>query len=143
MLLTPDYELTGWWKALDEANYSDDQVIALYEDHGTSEQFHSEFKTDLDLEHLPPGKFDTSDMMRCLPALVYNIPHYMGQSCLIGPDAPIRHSAKRRHLKNVIQVLIFMAVRFRKKGRQNWLRFGHHRPGFKSFHQLLSSHALC
>jgi hypothetical protein len=25
-------------------------VIGLYQDHGTHEQFHSEFKTDLDLE---------------------------------------------------------------------------------------------
>lgn len=143
MFLTPDYELEGWWTTLDEADYSDDQVIALYEDHGTSEQFHSEFKTDLDLERLPSGKFDTNDLVMCLAALVYNILRYMGQSCLLGPDAPIRHSAKRRRLKTVIQELIFMAARFLKKGRQYWLRFGRHCPGFKSFHQLLSSHALC
>nr|CRH07956.1 protein of unknown function [Candidatus Magnetococcus massalia] len=28
----------------------EEDVIALYKAHGTSEQFHSEFKTDLDLE---------------------------------------------------------------------------------------------
>jgi|GEM_PF-2572476 len=33
--------------------------MVLYSDHATSEQFHSEFKTDLDLERLPSGKFDT------------------------------------------------------------------------------------
>ncbi len=70
MFLTPDYELKGWWVTLDEADYSDDQVIALYGDHGTSKQFHSEFKTDLDLEHLPSGKFDTNDMVMCLAVLV-------------------------------------------------------------------------
>jgi hypothetical protein len=32
-------------------------VIELYRQHATSEQFHSEFKTDLDLERLPTGKF--------------------------------------------------------------------------------------
>ena len=36
------------------------QIIALYADHGTHEQFHSEFKTDLDLERPPSGKFDTN-----------------------------------------------------------------------------------
>ena len=118
MFLTPDYgELKGWWTTLNEANYSDDQVIALYDDHETSKQFHSEFKTDLDLEHLPSGKFDTNDMVMCLAALVYNILRYMWQSCLLGPDAPIRHSAKRRRLKTVILELIFIAVRFLKKGR--------------------------
>ncbi|MGV0036717.1 MAG: hypothetical protein ACNYPE_17840 [Candidatus Azotimanducaceae bacterium WSBS_2022_MAG_OTU7] len=30
----------------------------LYADHGTSEQFHREFKTDMDIERLPSGKFD-------------------------------------------------------------------------------------
>ncbi len=143
MFLTPDYELEGWWTTLAEVDYSDDQVIALYEDHGTSEQFHSEFKTDMDLERLPSGKFDTNDLVMCLGALVYNILRYMGQSCLLGPDAPIRHSAKRRRLKTVMQELIFMAARLIKKGRQYMLRFGCHCSGFKSFHQLLSSHALC
>ena len=38
-------------------------VIALYREHATSEQFHSEFKTDLDLERLPSGKFDTNDLL--------------------------------------------------------------------------------
>lgn len=109
----------------------------------TYKQFHSEFKTDLDLERLPSGKFDTNDLVMCLAALIYNILRYMGQSCLLGPDAPIRHSAKRRRLKTVIQELIFMAARLLKKGRQYKLRFGRHCPGFKSFHQLLSSHALC
>lgn len=143
MFLTPDYELEGWWTTLDEDDFSDDQVIALYEDHGTSEQFHSEFKTDLDLERLPSGKFDTNDLVMCLGALIYNILRYMGQSCLLGPDSPVRHSAKRRRLKTVIQELIYIAARFLKKGRQYRLRFGRHCPGFKSFHQLLSSHALC
>ena len=36
-------------------------VIDLYKHHGTHEQFHSEIKTDLDLERLPSGKFDTND----------------------------------------------------------------------------------
>jgi hypothetical protein len=36
-------------------------VVELYYDHGTSEQFHSEIKTDLDLERLPAGKFATND----------------------------------------------------------------------------------
>ncbi|OOY93750.1 transposase [Solemya velum gill symbiont] len=143
MFLTPDYELEGWWTTLAEENYSDDEIIALYQDHATSEQFHSEFKTDLDLERLPSGKFDTNDLVMCLGALVYNILRYMGQSCLLGPDAPVRHPAKRRRLKTVMQELIFMAARLLKKSHQHRLRFGCHCPGFKSFHQLLHKHALC
>ena len=39
------------------------QIIDLYSDHGTSEQFHSEFKTDMDIERLPSGKFATNQLV--------------------------------------------------------------------------------
>ena len=49
-LLLPVIDLEGWWTSLaDEAT----TVIELYQHHGLHEQYHSEFKTDLDLERLP------------------------------------------------------------------------------------------
>jgi hypothetical protein len=45
-LLNPDITLEGWWTDLAMA---EEDVIELYRQHATSEQFHSEFKTDLDL----------------------------------------------------------------------------------------------
>jgi len=58
-LLLPEYVLEGWTTTLAERLNPAD-VIALYCDHATHEQFHSEFKTDMDLERLPSGKFDTN-----------------------------------------------------------------------------------
>jgi hypothetical protein len=72
-LLIPDIEIEGWWTSLDRSQYDDDTIIALYQDHGTSEQFHSEFKTDLDIERLPSGKFATNDLIMTMAALSYNI----------------------------------------------------------------------
>ena len=86
-------------------------IIALYADHGTHEQFHSEFKTDLDLERLPSGKFDSNYVVCGLAALTMNILRLMGQAGLHGPDAPVRHPAKRRRLKTVMQELIYRAGR--------------------------------
>ncbi|SEM11341.1 Transposase DDE domain group 1 [Halomonas daqiaonensis] len=57
-LLEPDYELEGWWTSLDD---TPEAVIQRYQAHATHEQFHSEIKTDLDLERLPSGKFATND----------------------------------------------------------------------------------
>jgi len=34
-----------------------------------------------------------------LAVLAYNILRWMGERALLGPDAPIRHRAKRRRLK--------------------------------------------
>ncbi|WP_373190692.1 IS1380 family transposase, partial [Halomonas sp.] len=59
-LIEPEYELEGWWTRLDEAPQA---VIQRYQAHATHEQFHSEIKTDLDLERLPSGKFATNDLI--------------------------------------------------------------------------------
>ena len=48
-LLIPEITLEGWWTSLD---IEEEKVIELYADHGTSEQFHSEFKTDMDIEQI-------------------------------------------------------------------------------------------
>lgn len=139
----PDYELEGWWTTLDEKHYSDDEIIALYEDHATSEQFHSEFKSDLDLERLPSGKFATNALIMSLAALTYNILRCMGQKALLGDDSPVRHTAKRRRLRTVMQELIYQAARLVKSGRQYFLRFSRYSPGYRAYRRLLSEYALC
>ena len=97
------------------------EIIALYADHGTHEQFHSEFKTDLDLTRLPSGKFDTNYLVCQLAALAMNILRLMGQRGLLGPDAPVRHSAKRRRIKTVMQELIYRAARLiETAGASSW-----------------------
>jgi hypothetical protein len=68
LLLIPDIEIEGWWTSLDAADYDHPLIIALYHDHATAEQFHSEFKTDLDIERLPSGKFATNDLIMSLSA---------------------------------------------------------------------------
>jgi hypothetical protein len=88
LLLEPDYELEGWWTSLDEAP---EAVIKRYQAHATHEQFHSEIKTDLDLERLPSGKFATNDLILHLAQLAYNILRLMGQLGMTGELSPVRH----------------------------------------------------
>jgi len=47
MLLVTDLTLEGWTTSL-PTQVGIQDIIALYADHGTHEQFHSESKTDLD-----------------------------------------------------------------------------------------------
>jgi hypothetical protein len=72
-LLLPKITFDGWWKSLGEVTCADATVIALYCDHATSEQFHSEFKTDLEIERLPSGKFANNDLVMAWAVLTYNI----------------------------------------------------------------------
>lgn len=53
ILLIPDIEIAVYWTSL---TASPDDVLPWNPDHGTMEQYHSEVKTDVDLERLPSGK---------------------------------------------------------------------------------------
>jgi len=122
-LLIPDIELEGWWTSL---KLADEKIIELYKGHGLCEQYHAEIKTDMDLERLPSGKFATNQLVMACGAVVYNILRFVGQTALVGANGIIRHEAKRRRIKTVIQELIYFAGRMIATGRQLKLRFSRH-----------------
>jgi hypothetical protein len=125
-LLVPEIELEGWWTSL---TLPIEEVIAHYRYHGTHEQFHSEIKSDLDLERLPSGKFDTNDAILHLGSFAYNCLRLLGQLGLTGEVAPIRHPAKRRRLKTVLQEIMYRAAKFVAHARRLILDFGRNFAG--------------
>jgi len=133
LLLSPDITVEGWWTNLD---LPEQKIIKLYANHGLSEQFHSEFKSDLDLERLPSGKFATNALIMALGSLAYNILRLIGQLGLLGDYSPVRHPAKRRRLKTVIQELIYLAARLIRTARRLKLRFSRHCPGYEAFTRI-------
>jgi len=135
-LIVPEVELEGWTTSLSAEQFNADKIMALYADHGTHEQFHSEFKTDLDLERLPSGKFDTNYLVCQLAVLAMDILRLMGQRGLLGPDAPVRHPAKRRRIKTVMQELIYRAGRLIEHGRRLILGLGANDRAAKAFSRL-------
>jgi hypothetical protein len=130
LLLVPEVTVEGWWTNLE---LPEKKIIALYKNHALSEQFHSEFKTDLDLERLPSGKFATNAAVMALGAFAYNILRFIGQLGLLGEKSPVRHPAKRRRLKTVIQELMYLAARIIRSGRRLRLRFSKHCPAYWAF----------
>jgi hypothetical protein len=135
VLLIPEVTVEGWWTSLD---LPEQKIIKLYENHGLSEQFHSEFKSDLDLERLPSGKFATNALIMALGSFAYNILRLIGQLGLLGDYSPVRHPAKRRRLKTVIQELVYLAARLVSTARRLKLRFSRHCPGFEAFARVYS-----
>jgi hypothetical protein len=123
MLLEPDIELEGWWTNL---KLPDQEIIELYKGHALCEQYHAEIKTDMDLERLPSGKFATNQLVMACGALVYNILRFIGQVALVNAKGIIRHEAKRRRVKTVIQELVYFAGRLITSGRRLKLRFSRH-----------------
>ena len=80
VLLAPEYELESYYTSLKTAPAED--IQALYHAHGTSEQFHSELKTDMDLERLPSGKFATNAVVLAFGVFTYNLLRIIGQESL-------------------------------------------------------------
>ena len=132
VLLLPEYVLEGWTTTLPE-RFNAGEIIALYGDHATHEQFHSEFKTDMDLERLPSGKFDTNYLVCQLAAVAMNLLRLIGQNTLNEPDAPLRHAAKRRRIKTVMQEMMFKAGRMIKHAGRWILGLGERDIGFAVF----------
>ena len=113
--LVPDVEVETWWTNLGDP---DEEIIRLYHVHGECEQFHSEVKTDMDLERLPSGKFATNALILELGMIAYNILRMIGQ-CTIGERAPRqKRNVKRRRLRTVISNLIMMAGHVTMHARQ-------------------------
>jgi hypothetical protein len=132
-LLIPKVEVETYWTSL-----SDDvaTVVELYRAHGTSEQFHSELKTDLDLERLPSGKFQTNELVLLLGMVAYNLLKLIGQESLQEADAPIRKQVSRRRVRSVMQDLVYLACRLVKHARRWILSFGRNCPWFKTWRRV-------
>ena len=104
--LVPDVEVETWWTNLGDP---DEEIIRLYHAHGECEQFHSEVKTDMDLEQLPSGKFATNALVLELGMIAYNILRMIGQGTIGGRTPRQKRDVKRRRLRTVISNLIMLA----------------------------------
>jgi len=133
-LLIPDVEVNTFWTTLPvEAR----TVIELYHNHGTSEQYHSELKSDLDFERLASSKFATNSLLLLLAMLAFNALRLLGQSALKMKEAlPRTFKVQRRRLRSVMQDLIYIACKRTRHSGSIFLKLGRHCPWFKVFRQL-------
>lgn len=130
-LLFTEVEVDNYWVSLD---LEPEETIRLYHDHGTSEQFHSELKTDMDLERLPSSHFASNSLILTLGMLAYNMLRLCGQESLqeCNENAvnmlSYRKKVKRRRIRTVMLDLIYMAGRVIHTSRQWYISFGKYNP---------------
>lgn len=129
-LLFPDIEVDTYWCSLPKMQPG--EVIDLYHDHGTSEQFHSELKSDMGLERFPSSNFDSNSLILHLGLLSYNMLRIVGQLSLEEDNTHLpgsrRKKVTRRRLRTVIQDMMYMAGRLIKTGRRKFISFGQLNP---------------
>jgi hypothetical protein len=113
-------------------------VINSYHDHGENEQFHSEYKTDMDMERLSSGKFATNTLIMLLGMLSFNIIRICGQESLnaafnlkqAGEQLPAyrRSNVFRRRIRSVLLDLMYLASHVTSSSRYIWISFGRSCP---------------
>jgi len=134
-LLIEEYELESYNTSLWDATV--EEIQELYHAHGTMEQFHSEIKTDLDLERLPSGKFATNAIVLALGICAYNLLRMIGQSSLEKKDnPPTAHKVSRRRIRTVLLHYMKFAVKFVRHARMCILKISRNNPWGQSFQRI-------
>jgi hypothetical protein len=127
-LLIPEIEFETYWTNL---YCRAETIIGLYHNHGTSEQFHSELKSDLDVERLPSGKLCANRIILLCAMVAFNLLRTLGQEALRHKHlAPQKIKVQRWRMKTVLQNLIYCACRIIRHAGQVILDFGRSCPWF-------------
>lgn len=133
LLLHPVYELHAWWTDLDQQAYPVQTIIELYKDHATSEQFHSEYKSELDIQKMPSGKFLTNELILSLSQLTYNIIRFIGENMLTCKNYPLKRKVSRIKIRTVLKKIISLPAKFIIKNKRRCLKIPENNPLSKTF----------
>ena len=128
--LFPQYSASTWWTNLPE---DADTVIRLYRDHATCEQFHSELKTDMDVERLPSGDYKTNSLILSLSTLAFNVLRRIGQTARQVETEGGAKRPERIRLRTVILNLMYVAAIDGSHGGRKYLRLGRNCHQAKTF----------
>lgn len=133
-LLFPEIEVETFWTNLFE---TPEEVIELYHAHGTSEQFHSELKSDMGIERLPSGKFAVNSVILHIAMLAFNALRFIGQTALtFKEDLPYEHKVIRKRLRKVIDDLIRVGCKIVHHAHIWWIKLWDHDPWLPVFSRL-------
>ena len=132
-LFPHEVEVETWW---DNTGFPDQEVIDLYHAHGEMEQYHSEIKSDMNVERLPSGKFATNQLILELTMIAYNILRLIGDEAVSSKTNPARHKVRRRRAKTVIENIIMIPCHVITHARQIILGLGRSNVWRKTFYDL-------
>ena len=133
-LMMPEVRVCVLWTSLDLPSA---EVLRLYRERGTSEQYHSEFKTGLDMERLPSGKFAVNATYLRLGMLVYNMLRVVGNDMIVAHMLGLK-KATRRRTRTVMRCVMDMCARITRHGRKTTLHVACTPPWYEVFSGLFN-----
>jgi len=118
-LLFNEIEVDTYWTNLGETPAD---IIKLYQDHGTSEQYHSEIKSDLNIERLPSNNYAVNQLFFSLGSVAYNLLRALDNRLAQHKDKwPLhlkkkRTRQKRRRVGSILKDIINIAAKLVSHG---------------------------
>ena len=134
-LLIPSVELDSWWTNLP---FSVKECVRLYRDHGTSEQFHSELKSDMGVELLPSGSLATNALVLGLATIAFDCLRLIGDAALVPPKKD--SDPKRMRLRTVLLDFIKIGCKLVKHANATLLKVSRCFPYFDALRRV---EAIC
>jgi len=132
--LFPEIEVNTFWTNLP---LEPKEVIELYHEHGTSEQYHSELKTDMDVERLPSGKFKTNSLILQLAQTAYNLLRRISIDIVEFETTKV----SRRRIRTILLNIIYSACKYIRTSNCYKLKFGVDNKYCKPIKQLYARYA--
>lgn len=98
-----------------------DEVLKTYRDRDAIKQYHAEFKSEMDMERLPCGKFAVNIAFLLLRIWVYNLLKEKGKDMFFARALGMK-KATRCPMKTVIRSVMRMCGRITRHARRPALR---------------------
>ena len=137
LLLIPEIKVDTYWTNLE---IEPAKVILLYNEHGTSEQFHSELKTDMNIEKLPSGKFQTNQLVLQLAMVAFNILRRIGQGIVHTKiKVPLKMNASRRRIGSIIKNIIMAPSKIVRHANKIFAKFYENWKWYEAFEKFCRS----
>ena len=132
LLFAPEVIVFAAWTNL---KADEKHILKAYRDRGTSEQYHAEFKSELNMERLPSGKLSVNSAFLKMGMLVYNMFKIVGQDMVISRSLGLK-KATRRRMKTVMNSVIYMCGRITRHARRAVLHLACPKPWYRFFSNL-------
>jgi hypothetical protein len=133
LLWTPEVIIFSVWTSFDAP---EEDVLRAYRERGTSEQYHAEFKTEMDMERLPSGKFSVNSAFLKMGMLVYNMFKVIGQDMVYAKALGLK-KATRRRMKTIMRSIVYMCGRITRHSRRLILQLSCPKPWYDFFAGLM------
>lgn len=132
-LLIPEVKLFSVWTSIE--CFSEQEILRLYRLRGTSEQYHAEFKSEMNMERPPSDNLQVNNAFVLMGMLAHNMLKAIALDMVKEEGLGLKQATRRR-IRTVMHSVIFMAGRIVRGGRRLTMQLGCPKKWFHWFDSL-------